>query len=121
MPRRGVVQIPSALDDLLLSLDAMQLSGDESTPFPLQHKRNLGGITLSYTRASKLPRQPHAPSLGELADDYLQSHGYDLEAMCTIAETYKHSSTAEEFSMSLASSGFAVAEALFLHRLIERF
>ena len=52
-------------------------------------------------------------------NDFLFSFGYDLDAVCTIVEAYDQSSSAEEFSLILAPLGFVIAEALFLHRLIE--
>jgi len=67
-----------------------------------------------------LPHRPRAPSAGgHLVNDFLFSFGYDLDAMCTIVEAYDQSSSAEEFSLILAPLGFVIAEALFLHRLIE--
>jgi len=68
-----------------------------------------------------LPRRPRGPSVGgDLVDDFLFSFGYNLDAVCTIADAYDQSSSAEEFSLILAPLGFVVAEALFLHRLIKR-
>jgi len=66
-----------------------------------------------------LPRQPRAPSLGDLADDYLTSHGYDLDLICQIVDAFDSTASAEDFALFLAPSGFPIAEALFLYRLID--
>ncbi|THH13028.1 hypothetical protein EW146_g7145 [Bondarzewia mesenterica] len=123
MPRRQAAQAaesqrsptahrPHTRDSLLGALEAMNLSFDDSAPFSLQHQQNLGGIVYTYTKASNIPRRPRTPSLGELPDDYLTSHGYDLNAICRIVEVYETADSAESFASSLASYGFPVAEAL---------
>jgi hypothetical protein len=58
------------------------------------------------------------PSFGDLADSYLQSHGFTLHAVLCIARAVDTSKSGWEFVDEISGRGLAISEACWLWVLI---
>ncbi|KAG2743898.1 hypothetical protein P692DRAFT_20746194, partial [Suillus brevipes Sb2] len=58
------------------------------------------------------------PSFGDLADSYLQSHGFTLHAVLCIAHAVDTSKSGREFIDEISGRGLAISEARWLWMLI---
>lgn len=83
--------------------------------------RNLQGIigVLYQPLVPVVPRPQESASLGVLAENYLQAHGYTQSAINSIASTARSSPSAEGFVDSLIAYGLTRTEAKFLWDIIE--
>ena len=90
------------------------------SPIVYSHVHNLRGILSShYYPTSTKPIRTLSHSLGSLASCYLASHGYRVEDVNLIIDTYRCTHSREEFITSLARWGMAVNKANFLLVLID--
>jgi hypothetical protein len=104
------------LVDLELTMESLQLGSVKPI---LLHKCNLAGIIFSHTDMAMIPRFPPALTLGKLVDEYITTHGYNLESICCMAEAEQLAAGDREmFCCILAEELMLVAEALYLHKLI---
>jgi hypothetical protein len=58
--------------------------------------------------------------LGNAANEYLWSHGYQQRSVELIQQNYEQSNSAEDFVEVLAAAGMAAAEAHYIYKLITR-
>jgi hypothetical protein len=64
------------------------------------------------------PDVPPTPSLGYLADRYLQTHGYDTSSILHIYHAYQTSKKATEFTDYIYGKGLPEQEANWLWGII---
>lgn len=83
----------------------------------LQHTRSLARITGSITDHQQLRamREISVPAgVGKLADNFLESFGYDSDAKLAINHAYYEAKTAEDFCAIVCPSGMTLAESRWL-------
>jgi hypothetical protein len=89
-----------------------------------QHIRNLRGVITTLTEADAMPSSSDVPpfdSLGCLADNYLNCHGFDDISLRHIHHAIKlamRSQSVDAFTDYLCSREMALREAQFLYWLI---
>lgn len=81
-----------------------------------QHIREISGIRGSVSEP--VFDDTPLPSFGELADHYLQTHGYSVHAILTIAHVLDTTATCMDFVNAISSRGMPVMEVYFLWALI---
>jgi hypothetical protein len=100
----------------ILAFDNHILSNTSQTRLsserPTRRLRNLRGDIIG---SSPIDKNFHSyPSLGTVADSFLQAFGYDLVAVLTIAIALERANDREDFVARLTENGMAEAEAQWL-------
>lgn len=88
-----------------------------ASPCVHQFIRELSGITGAHYQASPHDDTP-LPSFGDMADGYLQSHGYTARAVLCIAHAVEVSQSGEDFVRDISGRGLSVTEARWLWQII---
>lgn len=83
------------------------------------HGRTLCGVIESHYHPSASQQSvSHASALGDHAATYLVAHGYTVASIDTIVHICR-SSSRQQFPLELAACGMSLAEATYLHELID--
>lgn len=96
-------------------VSASQIVG--TSPRVYQFIRDLNGIQGAHYHAPPLD-DTLLPSFGDVADGYLQSHGYTARAILCIAHAVEVSQSGEDFVHDISGRGLAITEAQWLWLLI---
>ena len=88
-----------------------------SLPFVHRHIRTISGVIRDKTEVTSMTG---SSLLGNAADEYLWTHGYQPRSVDLIQQGYEQSNSTEDFVEALAVAGMAMAEAHYLYRLITR-
>lgn len=98
------------------SSTSLEASGT-SKPRVYQAVRELSGVQSAHYEPPPHDDTP-MPSFGDLADSYLQSHGFTLRAVLCIAHAVDTSKSGQEFVDEISERGLAISEARWLWMLI---
>lgn len=79
-----------------------------------QHVRNMQGIVETLVHPADDEDKTPWPFLGDMAMDYLCSHGYNTQLVLHIASIHQQASSDDDFVNQLANKGLPVTEACFL-------
>jgi hypothetical protein len=108
---------PKALHTWRTATPGSALQTVGTSPRVYQFIRELNGIQGAYYQALPLDDTP-LPSFGDVADGYLQSHGYTARAVLCIAHAVEVSQSGEDFVHDISGRGLAITEARWLWLLI---
>jgi hypothetical protein len=110
-PISSSASLTGLMSDLSLSPRAVPVS----TIY--QYERSLSGITgVLYEPRFAVPNM--APSLGDLGDKYVNSHGYNEASIRCIHSAFHLSNDIDEFTDHLSKKGLPKCEARFLWTII---
>jgi len=92
----------------------------ERSPIIYSRVRTLQGVIESrhYYSLPSISVYDLAPELGPHAARYLIAHGYTHSAIDTIIQVCANVASAEDFALELSPHGLALAEGVYLWRLI---
>ncbi|KAF9231591.1 hypothetical protein BU15DRAFT_55947, partial [Melanogaster broomeanus] len=91
----------------------------DHTPIIYSHVHSLRGVIESHYYFTPDQRHSRIESLGLLANQYLEAHGYLRSAALCIAEAHSNHTSAQDFALHLSCYGLPVAEGRFLWALID--
>ena len=83
-----------------------------------QHVRNMQGIVETLVHPADDEDKTPWPFLGDMAIDYLCSHGYNTQSVLHIASIHQQASSDDDFVNQLANKGLPVTEACFLCHIL---
>lgn len=102
-----------------LLMSDLQHQEDSPAPIVYIHVRTLRGVIESHYRPSASQHTASRASvLGDRAAAYLVAHGYTVASIDTIVRIRRRSSR-QQFPLELAARGMSLAEATYLHELID--